>query len=140
MNRILLVAILALSCMACTRQSQAASSGPPQSAIEKTIVALFPSTDFVKQSVDFHQIRVGPARAAHTAEVYGIPGGTTYWNILARYTVRTRNHFDPSNPGCTAQDVSQLYIAHKSDFGDWSISQVSGSENHTGAETHVPCN
>lgn len=139
MNRILLVAILALPCMACTRQSQAASAGPSQSVIEKAIESQVVSTDAVTDSVTFQKIQIGPARVAHTAEVYGIPGGTTYWNVLVQYTMHSRNHFDPKNPACTAQEASQLYIARKNDFGNWSVSVVSGPENHTGPEKQVPC-
>jgi hypothetical protein len=139
MNRFLLATVLVFVLSVYSNVSQAAQSGPPGPAIQKAVTRLYPGTDLVKCQVLFRKIMVGPRRVAHTAEIYGLPGGTPYWHVLALYIVLSRNNFDPNHPTCTAQPISQQYLAHKNDFGDWSITMESGSENREGQERPVAC-
>lgn len=134
--RSMLAALAALTLANCDHAT--AAQGPSDAVVKAAIQKPFgaPSPDTIFQ---YQSIQVAKPRVLHVDEVLGIPGGTTVWPVLVKYTIWS--HWgDKPNDSCSRTDQSQFYYFFKNEFGDWGSGNYANSENHTTkSRPYYPC-
>jgi hypothetical protein len=102
--------------------------------VEETIQnSLYPASNnssVSKNYLVFQNVDIAKPRTLRTEEVYDIPGGTTIYPFLVKFTSTQRTQIDSTaQPLYEIHDITQEYYFYKDEFHKWVLTSVASSEN-----------
>lgn len=128
-----------LSLSSCQAQTTS-HKGPSLEIVKQTILKVYynyinKDTTDIKTTIEFHSIKFGEPGTAGKLKYWYIPDTTLLFPVLAKYTVTSEiAYLHP--PTYDIHDITKAYVFYKDGWGNWTVTEASGSRENQDIERH----